>query len=184
MLKIQVIGNLGSDAKVENYNGQKFVSFNVAHNDKYTDAEGKTHESLSWVSCTLNGDGGRLLPFLTKGRQVYVEGRGSTRLYSSPTLRRMVAGLNLNVDRIELVGGQTDNVPRQLVDADGVLHRVNKVFNILRGEALKLGAKKNSPITLSATDGRQFNVDYLGFVTPAVQQVEEENQQDNAQAGQ
>lgn len=165
MLKFVVIGNLGSDARIEENNGHKFVSFNVAHNDRYQGADGAVHESITWVSCALNGDGGRLLPFLVKGRQVYVEGKGSTRVYSSPTLRRMVAGLNISVDRIELIGGQVDAVPRSLVDSDGALHSVLKVYYLGSKEARNLGATKDAPITLNAPDGRMFNVDYNGWIT-------------------
>jgi len=177
MLKFVVIGNLGSDARIEENNGHKFVSFNVAHNDRFQDANGAVHESITWVSCALNGDGGKLLPFLVKGRQVYVEGKGSTRVYSSPTLRRMVAGLNISVDRIELIGGQVDAVPRSLVDGDGALHSVGKAYFILAEEAKNLGAKKNAPITLNATDGRMFSVDYLGWVAPVSQEPTGEPQQ-------
>lgn len=177
MLKFALIGNLGSDARIEENNGHKFVSFNVAHNDRYQGANGAVHESITWVSCALNGDGGKLLPFLVKGRQVYVEGKGSTRVYSSPTLRRMVAGLNISVDRIELIGGQVDAVPRSLVDGDGALHSVNKAFFIDLEEAKNLGAKKNAPITLNATDGRMFSVDYLGWITPVSPEPTGEAQQ-------
>lgn len=177
MLKFAVIGNLGSDARIEENNGHKFVSFNVAHNDRYQGADGAVHESITWVSCALNGDGGKLLPFLVKGRQVYVEGKGSTRVYSSPTLRRMVAGLNISVDRIELIGGQVDAVPHSLVDGDGALHSVNKAYFLAQDEAKSLGAKKNEPITLNATDGRMFSVDYLGWITPVNPEQTDEAQQ-------
>lgn len=180
MLKFAVIGNLGSDARIEESNGHKFVSFNVAHNDRYQGADGAVHESITWVSCALNGDGGKLLPFLVKGRQVYVEGKGSTRVYSSPTLRRMVAGLNIAVDRIELIGGQVDAVPRSLVDGDGALHSVNKAYYLAQNEAKSLGAKKDAPVTLNATDGRMFSVDYQGWISP-VSSTPAENTQQEAQ---
>lgn len=180
MLKIAVIGNLGSDARIEESNGHKFVSFNVAHNDRFQDANGAVHESITWVSCALNGDGGKLLPFLVKGRQVYVEGKGSTRVYSSPTLRRMVAGLNIAVDRIELIGGQVDAVPRSLVDGDGALHTVNKAYYLAQEDAKSLGAKKDAPVTLNATDGRMFSVDYNGWISP-VSSTPAENTQQEAQ---
>lgn len=166
MLKFALIGNLGSDARVEEHNGHKFVSFNVAHNDRYQGADGTMTESITWVSCALNGDGGKLLPYLVKGRQVYVEGKGSTRVYSSPTLRRIVAGLNIAVDRIELIGGQVDAVPRSLVDNEGTIHTVHKAYYLEQNEAKELGAKKNAPVTISSVDGRLFNVDGLGWVTP------------------
>ena len=48
--------------------------------------DGTKRESTTWVSCILNGDGGKLLPYLKRGAQVFVEGVGSARCFSSPML--------------------------------------------------------------------------------------------------
>ena len=64
MLQVQVIGNLGADAEVKEFNGSKGVCFNVAHTERWTDEQGTKHENTTWVSCILNGDGGKLLPYL------------------------------------------------------------------------------------------------------------------------
>ena len=34
MLQLEVIGNLGSDAEIKEFNGKKYVSMNVAHSEK------------------------------------------------------------------------------------------------------------------------------------------------------
>lgn len=180
MLKFTAIGNLGADARIEDNQGRKFVSFNVGHNDRYTDQNGQVRESTTWISCALNGDGGNLLPYLTKGKLVYVEGRGSVRVYSSPTLRKMVAGVNISVDRIELLPSSTDVVPRHLVDADGALHNVNKAFYLSQQEAKELGAKKNAPALLLSPDNRQFTVDDKGWISPVPAQTPQQNEEADA----
>lgn len=166
MLQFTIIGNLGADAKVVTENGKQFVSFNVGHNDRWTDANGVNHESTVWVSCALNGDGGRLLPYLTKGRMVFVQGRGSARVYSSEKARAMVAGLNIMVDRIELVGGQNDAVPRQLYTEDGVLLETAKYYNIDQQVLKNAGYQPGKPFPLRSTDGRTFNVQDGGWIFP------------------
>lgn len=135
MFRAIIIGNLGSDARVENNNGRPFVSFNVGHNDRYTDSEGNVKETTQWISCALNGDGGKLLPYLKKGKAVYVEGRASTRVFSSEKLRRMVAGLNISVDHLELLPGSTESIPRQVATSEGLLHNVNKAYYLTGTEA-------------------------------------------------
>lgn len=77
MLQISIIGRIGANAEVKESDGRKFVSFNVAHSDVFTDANGVRHESTTWVSCALNGDGGNLLPYLVAGALVYVIGDAS-----------------------------------------------------------------------------------------------------------
>lgn len=167
MLQFQAIGNLGADAKVVNENGKQFVSFNVGHNDRWRGQDGVEHESTTWISCAMNGDGGRLLPFLKKGRLVFVEGKGSARVYSSEKARGMVAGLNIMVDRLELVGAAPDEVPRQLFDNDGVVHQVTRYFCVDRRACYQDGRDDGNPVELHSADGGIFFVNAQGFVSQA-----------------
>lgn len=130
MLKFEVIGNLGRNAEVKTQDGKSFVKFNVAHTDRFTTEGGEVKETTQWVSCIWNGDGGRLLPFLVAGTKVFVTGRGSSKLYSSAKERCMKAGLNLSVEHIELVGGQSDPVPSKLYDMEGLEHQVSKHYYV------------------------------------------------------
>lgn len=166
MLQLSVIGNLGRDAEVKETNGRKYVSFTVAHSDVFTDSNGQRHENTQWVSCILNGDGGSLLQYLTKGKKVYVSGDGSARVYSSKVQRQMVAGLDLNVRVIELIGGSSDEVPRQLVGNGGVLLEVHKSFWIDPEIAKNQGADNNTDILLQSVNGATFRVNCNGYVTP------------------
>lgn len=162
MLQFQVIGNLGGDAKVQEKDGRKFVSFNVANTDKWTDQDGKVHETTDWISCTMNGDGGNILPYLTTGTKVYVEGRGSVRLYSSPKDRMMKAGANINVTRIELVGGTSDAIPSQLFDtATGEMHRIDKYYFDAEFSKLKFDGEF---AYLADRKGRLYMVNKSGWV--------------------
>lgn len=148
MLNLQIIGFLGADAQIVENNGKRFVSFNVSHNEAWNDAQGLRHESTTWVSCALDGDGGALLPYLCKGRQVYVSGRCSVRVYSSPKLKSMVAGLNCSVQRIELVG-RVEEFPRELYTEDGVVVKTERLY-MVPGE---LSGKQ-----LHAPDGGVYDV--------------------------
>lgn len=158
MLSVQVIGNLGADAEVKESNGHKFVSFKVANTDVYTDSEGVRHEKTQWVSCALNGDGGNLLQYLVKGTKVYVSGRASVRIYDSPTMRAKVASIDINVDRIELCGGSSDQVPRELITEDGVVIPVYKYY----------WSQSQGGILLHDKLGNSYEQDDNGFIKKAV----------------
>ena len=108
MLNLQVIGNLGSDAVVKENNGKKFVTFNVAHTDKYTDKQGDKHEKTTWVSCLWNGDGGRVLPYLTKGACVFAQGPAELRVFDSAKDHCKKAGVSIRIQHLELVGGKKE----------------------------------------------------------------------------
>lgn len=108
MIKVEIIGNLGADAQLQEKNGNKFVAFRVANTDKWIDkSTGQVIESTQWISCTLNGDGGALLPYLKKGTKVFVRGNAQFVIFSSAKTRQMEVGVNLFVREIELCGGAT-----------------------------------------------------------------------------
>ena len=106
MIKVEIIGNLGADAQLLEKNGNKFVAFRVANTDKWVDkSTGRVIESTQWISCTLNGDGGALLPYLKRGTKVFVRGNAQFVIFSSAKTRQMEVGVNLFVREIELCGG-------------------------------------------------------------------------------
>ena len=60
------------------------------------------------MSCSLNGDGKGLTPFLKKGTKVYVRGTPGFVVYSSPKTHKMETGINLFVREVELCGGHQE----------------------------------------------------------------------------
>lgn len=185
-----VIGNLGSDAEYKCENGSEFIKFNVAETRRWTDANHVQHEETIWNSCIMHGKNEKLLPFLTKGTKVFVMGRGSTRVYSSPKERRMVAGINISVDRVELIGASSDPVGRDVVSADGCIYPVTKLYYIGWEQARNAGATEQQPVIFYDKQGNaSFLVDYNGFVTriqleqPALeQQPQQQPQQQESDA--
>lgn len=185
MLQFIVIGNLGANAEVKSANGKEFVTFQVSSNDSYTDEAGVKHESVDWISCAISGDRGKkLLPFLVKGKQVYVSGRGSFRCYSSEKARGFVGAGNIAVERIEFLSSNSDEVPRELFETDGLKHAVYKAYYIPQAEAQALQAKPGAPATLINRSGAKFAVDHNGFILPIkptqqqqVQQLQQQAQQ-------
>lgn len=154
MLQTIVIGNVGADAQVNNKDGREFVTFRVAHNDTWTDQSGQQHSTTIWVDCIMNGHP-KVADFIKAGAQIYCSGRTSVRVYSSQKDRCMKAGITINVDSVQLLGGVTDEVPRRLYDANGVQHDVAKWF---------LTDAKSA--TLVNARGDQFTTDDNGWVYP------------------
>lgn len=75
--KIMLIGNLGSDPEMRfTPNGKAVTSFRLATNYRYTTSAGESREETDWFRITVFGkQAEQCNQFLTKGRQVYVEGR-------------------------------------------------------------------------------------------------------------
>lgn len=132
MLQVTLIGNLGGNAEVKVADGREFVTFRVAHNEGYTDANGNRVDKTQWIDCTMNCANGRpaVLPYLQAGTLVCVIGSMTTRVYSSEKDRCMKAGVTIHVQRIELLGGSGDVIPKRLYDAQGVMVDVVKYYHV------------------------------------------------------
>lgn len=114
MLKAEIIGNLGADAVKNQGNDGTYISFRVAHSTAYTNRNsGEVTKNTTWVSCTMNGDGGNLLQYLKSGEKVYVRGNLSSRIFVGHDGQRH-AGLNISVTEIELVGSKAKFTPQEV----------------------------------------------------------------------
>jgi single-strand DNA-binding protein len=83
--KIIVIGHLGRDPEMRyTPNGQSVTTFSVASSRRYTTADGERREETEWFNVSAWGRLSDLCnQYLAKGRQVYVEGRLSSRSYEA-----------------------------------------------------------------------------------------------------
>lgn len=102
MLSIEVIGNIGQDAQIRENNGRRFVSFSVADSTRVKDNYGQPVDKTTWVSCFLNGDGGKLTAYLKKGTPVFVRGRIAIDTYRRQD-NTIAASLTCNVEEIHLL---------------------------------------------------------------------------------
>ncbi len=108
MIKLQVIGNLAKDCVVNNVNGKNVINFNVAHNEKYKDAQGVQKDKTVWVDCAYWTDRTGIAPYLKKGTQVFAEGIPDIRTYTTND-GRQGATLSLRVIMVQLLGSRSDN---------------------------------------------------------------------------
>lgn len=114
MLKAEIIGNLGADAVRNQGNDGTYISFRVAHSITFTNRNsGEVTKNTTWVSCTMNGDGGNLLQYLKSGEKVYVRGNLSSRIFVGHDGQKH-AGLNISVSEIELVGSKAKFTPQEV----------------------------------------------------------------------
>jgi single-strand DNA-binding protein len=105
-----MIGFLGQDAEVRDANGQKVISFRIAHTEKYTDRSGNPVENTTWVGCSYwrPADRTGVAQYLKKGTQVYVEGFPSARAYQTKDGQN-AASLDMRVLSLELLGSKGSN---------------------------------------------------------------------------
>ena len=81
--KVFLIGRLGRDPEVRYMpNGEAVCNFSVATSEKYTDKNGQRQEATEWHNVTMYRKLAEIAgKYLTKGSQVYLEGKIQSRKY-------------------------------------------------------------------------------------------------------
>ena len=79
--KVMLIGNLGRDPEVRSTpSGQPVASFTLATSRRWKDKSGQRQEQTEWHNIVVWGKQAEIAgQYLTKGKQVYIEGRLQTR---------------------------------------------------------------------------------------------------------
>lgn len=178
MFKVEFIGNLGADAEIKEANGSKFVTMRIALSERWKTESGETKERTTWADATMSNVEHGVIPYLKSGVKVFVRGNASLRVYSSPKDRMMKAGIQCAISEIELVGGVSELVPKQIIEPEtGALVDVTKYYWC---NATTKGMKKEDHRELIDAKGNVYVMDNRGFVAPAPKQ---EEQGDAAQSG-
>jgi single-strand DNA-binding protein len=109
--KVILIGHLGRDAETAYTANQTSVTkFSVATNRRWKDqATGEWKEETDWTRVTL-WKGENVAPYLTKGTQVYVEGRLQTRSYDDKDGKKVWA-TDVVAEQVILLGGRGQGGP-------------------------------------------------------------------------
>lgn len=158
MLNLSIIGNLGADAELKAYNGREFVSFRVAHTEKFA-RNGETVRNTIWVDVTLSGNGGGLLSYLKKGKTVFVSGSMSLRIYDSAKEHCKKAGVSLMARTVELCGGNVETFPSELTTTDGEIVHIDRVYSVREAGVASM--------TLLDRNMKQYYANEVGIVKAA-----------------
>lgn len=112
MLKAEIIGNIGADAEVKEFNGKKYVSFSVAHTEYQKDEQGNRTDQTTWVSVLWYGEGGGLLPYLKRGVKVFVRGNLKVKMYTDRNGNQQAA-INVSASEVQLCGVKGETSTQQ-----------------------------------------------------------------------
>lgn len=172
MLKAEMIGNLGADAEVKTGDGYSFISMRVANTEKWKAEDGTEHTDTQWIDVIYSKTDSGLIQFLKSGVKIFVRGFVRTRLYSSKKDRKMKCGLTINATEIELCGGSSELVPRQLIIPEtGDIVDVKKYY-CANVDTSKW--KKDDTGFLVDKAGNQYELVKGGWVAPVVEEPAEE----------
>jgi len=85
--------------------GEAVVNFSVASSRKYKTAAGEQREETEWFNCSAWGKLADICnEYLTKGKQVYVEGRLKTRSYQGQNGETRFS-IDVTCQEVQFLGG-------------------------------------------------------------------------------
>lgn len=111
--RVTLVGNLAADAELKfTQGGQAVAKMRVAVNESFAGKDGQRQERVEWVTCVMWGKRAEALnKYLTKGKQVCIEGRLQTRSWEDKDGNKRYA-TEVNATNLLLLGGRND-APRR-----------------------------------------------------------------------
>ena len=104
--KVILVGNLGRDAELRyTPGGAAVATLNLATTEVWNDKQNQRQEKTEWHRVVLWGKQAESLQeYLTKGKQIYVEGRLQTRQWDDKDGNKRYT-TEIKADRVTLLGG-------------------------------------------------------------------------------
>ena len=120
--KVILVGNLGRDAELRyTPGGAAVATINMATTEVWNDKAGQRQEKTEWHRVVLWGKPAEsLTEYLTKGKQIYVEGRLQTRQWDDKDGNKRYT-TEIRGDKIVLLGGGSGGAGR--ASAGGAMSR-------------------------------------------------------------
>ena len=105
--KVLLIGRLGNNPEIRNTpSGAAVANFNVATNESWNDKNGQKQERTEWHRVVVWGKLAQLCgDYLSKGRQVYIEGRMQTRQWEDKEGQKKYT-TEVIANTVQFLGGQ------------------------------------------------------------------------------
>ncbi len=104
MQRTDIIGHLGQDAEVKDFNNNQVINFSVAVTESYTNkTTGEKVQNTTWFECAKWGQQTQIAQYLKKGQLVYVTGKPKARAWQKQDGTN-VASLGIEVFEIKLLG--------------------------------------------------------------------------------
>jgi single-strand DNA-binding protein len=108
--KVILVGNLGKDPEISyTQGGTARCRFPLATGESYANAAGERQEKTEWHNVVVWGkQGENVAKYLSKGRQVYIEGRLRTRSWDDEKSGQKRYMTEVNAQKVVFLGGRSE----------------------------------------------------------------------------
>jgi single-strand DNA-binding protein len=111
--KVLLVGNLGRDPEVRSTpSGQPVATFTLATNRRWKDKNGQRQEQTEWHNIVVWGRLAEVAgQYLTKGKQIFVEGRLQTRSWEDRQTGEKRFRTEIVADNFQMLGARGASEP-------------------------------------------------------------------------
>lgn len=108
--KVMLLGRLGSEPEMREVgNGNNVCNFSVATSEKWKDKQGNAQEKTEWHRISAFGKLAEICnQYLSKGREVFIEGKLSTRSWEDDQGNKRYA-TDIIASNVQFIGGKKDD---------------------------------------------------------------------------
>lgn len=112
--KAILLGNLGKDPELRyTPSGKAVATFPLATTERWTNQEGQKSESTTWHNIVAWGRQAEVIKeYLSKGRQIYIEGRIVNRSYDDKEGNKRYIS-EIVIQNFQFVGGRGGGAPEE-----------------------------------------------------------------------
>lgn len=113
--KVILVGNLGANPEMRfTQGGQAVANLRIATSERWTDRNGQKQETTEWHRVVVFGKQAEIVgQYLTKGRQVYIEGRLQTRQWQDQQGQKRYT-TEVVAQRVQMLGGRGERPPEEM----------------------------------------------------------------------
>lgn len=115
--KVILVGNLGKDPEIRTFeNGSKKASFTIATSETRKDKDGNRSEFTEWHNIVCWRNLAEIAEkYLTKGKQIYLEGKLRTRSWEENGTKRYIT--EIEASTFTMLGTKNDNTEQRVSNA-------------------------------------------------------------------
>jgi single-strand DNA-binding protein len=116
--KVILVGNLGANPEMRfTQGGQAVANLRLATTERWNDRNGQKQETTEWHRVVVFGKQAEIVgQYLTKGRQVYIEGRIQTRQWQDQQGQKRYT-TEIVAQRVQMLGGRSERSPEDAAAA-------------------------------------------------------------------
>jgi len=124
--KVILVGNLGANPEMRfTQGGQAVANLRIATTERWTDKAGQKQEATEWHRVVVWGKTAEICgQYLTKGRQVYIEGRIRTRQWQDQSGQKRYS-TEIVAQNVQTLGARGERGPEDVAAAVSAEEPVN-----------------------------------------------------------